>query len=199
MRFLVADVETTGLDATKDKLLEVAFLLLNEQWEEIDRIQFVVQHPHWLRDLTISKTDEYVVQMHTDNGLWDDVFGTDPHPNRTSRNFVDGRLAGWLLGHVDEMEEVRVIGNSLRLDLNFIEHHLPLVDQLISHRSIDVSAVESFLVYGLGLSKFERPKVSSHRAMDDVESCYHQLLHHRDSLRVVLDIADRVTREAGSW
>jgi len=182
MKFLVTDVETTGLDPVRDKLLEVACIMLDEEWNELDTFERVISQPEWSRTALIHRTDDFVVDMHTNNGLWDDVYGD----RSQSRSSVDGQLAGWILGYTEEFEEVRVVGNSLRLDLNFIEHHLPMTQDEISYRSIDVSAVETFLNVGLDLPKFPRDDVSNHRAMDDARACYTQMLFHREALRELM-------------
>jgi len=179
MRYLVCDVETTGLDAHKDALLEIACILLDEQYREIDAKQFVIRHSGRRRSFLMEHTDPYVLAMHTANGLWNDIDGE----RAVERKLVDGILAGWLLGNTEEGEQVRMIGNSLRLDLNFVEHHLPLTYECLSYRSMDVSAIEHFLTTNFEVEKFlGTGQPSNHRAMDDANTCLAQLLHYREAL-----------------
>jgi oligoribonuclease len=92
------DLETTGLDPSKDEVLEVAAIVTDDALDEIARFQRVIYSTkagqvlralHWLepglegetapirgrdgmfRDLT--GVDPYVGRMHCDNGLWEEV------------------------------------------------------------------------------------------------------------------------------
>lgn len=73
------DVETTGLDETKGDLLEIAIVVTDDQLNEVASASTVIRPPVSL-DATIAKMDPYVKDMHTKNGLIDELRNLAPAP-----------------------------------------------------------------------------------------------------------------------
>jgi len=65
------DVESTGLDEKIGDLLEVAIVVTDDQLKEVAEMSFLIVPPDL--DATIAKMDPYVRDMHTKNGLIDDL------------------------------------------------------------------------------------------------------------------------------
>jgi oligoribonuclease len=168
------DLEMTGLEPTRDVVVEIATLVTD------DDLQVVAEGP----DLVLHATDEQlaamvpvVVEMHAASGLTDAI--------RASRITVaeasEATLA-FLKAHVPK-GEVPLCGNSIGTDRRFLQEYLPEVEAWLHYRNVDVSTVKE-------LARRWRPevlasapeKISIHRAMDDVKASVAELAHYRATM-----------------
>ena len=84
---------------------------------------------------------------------------------------VEEYLLGLIPDVADRDDRPTLAGRSVHFDLGFLRVHMPRVAARLSHRVLDVSAVELFC-RSQGMSKL--PKALGHRAKDDVlESMEH--------------------------
>ena len=65
------DLETTGLDEQRGKILEVAVILTDLDLKELQRKSWVLGHD---RDETLLLMNDYVLKMHMDSGLLAEVW-----------------------------------------------------------------------------------------------------------------------------
>lgn len=170
------DVETTGLDPNKDALLEVACLVTNTDLEILDERGFervVLYSPDTAQELR-DHAVPYVQDMHDCTGLWDHLpFGTPLHE-------IDQQMHSYLSDFSAKPRVLRLAGNSVRLDLNFLEAQLPLTYSHLHYRSVDVTAVNSVV------SWWGRPvqdhKKKEHTAMSDIRESIEELRSIREVL-----------------
>ena len=176
--FAVGDVETSGLDARKNYLLEVAVLIVDGDTLEIqDDVGFeaVVRYdPFTLADI-YEDTNDYVTEMHEKNGLWKHLqMGKVEHLDR-----IDEELTKYLKSFGQPSRSMPFMGNSPRLDLNFFDEHLPAAAQELSYRMIDVSTVAALSNAWHGTPWF--PKAKGHRGMADVREAIAELAYYREA------------------
>lgn len=183
MKLLWLDVETSGLDPQKDRLLEVAAFItdLTTPWlREGPVVQCVLP----VSELEITAFDPFILDMHTKNDLLADCRKREQemgpsgiYPKATStfparyHEALRSLEALMLLMIPDKAlvgrENVTALaGSSVHFDLSFLRHHLPNVAKNLSHRCYDVSAVKLFC-RSLGMPKI--PPEEAHRALPDVE------------------------------
>ena len=74
-RIMWLDLETTGLDPETGLILEVAVVVTNRWLKELARESIVI--PHSVEALEAAGMDDFVRDMHTENGLLDEVTGKD--------------------------------------------------------------------------------------------------------------------------
>lgn len=127
---LWVDIETTGLDPEKDRILEAEMRVTDMRGEEDDdRVHVIIP----LGDrLKISHT---ALEMHTANRLLDEVFRTD----RSQDDPYDA-----LMVYVDEMAShytLHPAGSSVHFDIAFLSHALPGLFDGCHHRRLDVSSM----------------------------------------------------------
>lgn len=177
--YLVAtDVETTGLHADRgDKLLEIAVYVLDSTcpYDHIDDKGFhrVIKQD---ADEAYEQADDFVKDMHTQTGLWDKL------STGTPVDIVDHELLQYLQQFMGRREG-RVMGNSIRLDMNFLDAYLPLTADWLHYRSLDVSGLSWFAHSQFGVPYYEKDKSVVHTAVGDINESIKELKHVRESLK----------------
>lgn len=172
------DVETTGLNANDDQLLEIAVVVTDEDLNILDQGGFhaIVKYPaHEVAKLR-PWASPYVQDMHEKTGLWAKLSGPDAEPLHTIDLHLREYLA--LFGKAGQMP---VAGNSVRLDMNFMDAHLPLTAAFLNYQMRDVTSIAGAVGHWLDLPRIE--KKSDHTAMVDVRESIRELRYYRDAVK----------------
>ena len=157
------DLEMTGLDPDKDRILEVAVIATDMQLNEIATYEAVV------------KVDEELMKSRMVGPFWD--------KNHKSRDAlmaqnVTGRsiktIEQELLKFLDQNfgKEIYLAGNSIHQDRKFIEREMSTLNQRFHYRMLDVSAWKIYFENALD-KKFIKPEI--HRALDDINGSIEEL------------------------
>jgi oligoribonuclease len=169
------DLEMTGLDHTRDVIVEIATLVTDDELNIIAEGPDIVVHQP---DDALSDMDPFVVEMHTRSGLLEEV--------RASTIGLDDAGAAtleFIKAHVPEPGTVPLCGNSIGTDRRFLAKYLPDIENHLHYRSIDVSSVKE-------LVKRWYPEVDAnrdhgkgnHRALDDIRHSVAELVYYRDTV-----------------
>lgn len=148
------DLEATGLDERRDRILEIAVVVTDSDFRELGGMQSVIA----CESLIHLDFSDYVHDMHTRNGLLDAVV-SEGRPMALVEAEVCEFLDKFLDGGSDLMS---LAGNSVHFDRRFLAHWMPCILERFHHRHTDVSACA--LVTGVSLPK---PQATAHRAMAD--------------------------------
>lgn len=130
-----ADVETTGLDAKRDYLLEVGFRITDRNFEELTRITRTLHYQEFKLDQIHRLSDEFVQNMHEANGLWNDCVG--PAVDHVE---IENELVQWVVDN--DLQNNPLCGSSLKLDREFLAEWLPNLHDQFHYRSIDNSSTK---------------------------------------------------------
>lgn len=162
--WLWLDLETTGLDpnAPGARILEVAFAIVADGPLGDLSIAESFHAPIACADVP-EGVDPYVERMHRKSKLWADCAG----PDALDLAEVDA-LAALTVEATWPGERVMLAGNSVHFDLAWIRVHMPLLAAKVSHRVLDVSALQAALA--AWLPGFEPHRANAHRALADVEA-----------------------------
>jgi oligoribonuclease len=172
------DVETDRLDAHTGHLLEIAVVVTDADLNVLDDEGFhaVIYHSTDEVASMYAETDPYVIEMHTKTDLWAKV--TDP-TTTYSRSRADEVLRDYL-EQFGNPKTMPVAGNSVRLDMNFMEEHLPETAAFLDYHMRDVSTVA-----GLASDWYDLPwftKHSDHTAKLDIRESIRELKHYREAI-----------------
>ena len=157
------DLEMTGLDPEKDRILEVAAIATDMKLDEIANYQAVV------------KVDDKLMRERMVGKFWDE--------NEKARDALfaqnaEGRpvreIEKELVEFVDKNfgKVVYLAGNSIHQDRKFIEREMPELNSKLHYRMLDVSAWKIYFENALK-RKFVKPE--EHRALDDIKGSMEEL------------------------
>lgn len=169
------DVETTGLSTDDSVLLEIAVIPTTKTLEQLtEPFQATVRYTEDEVAQLKAKAPTRVRKMHTETGLWDRL------PQGLPLAELDQKLKGYL-SSIANPQQGRIAGNSVRLDLNFIEEYLPESYKHLHYRSVDMSALQFLATSWYDIPVFEKKLV--HSALSDIEESIEQAKYLRDNLR----------------
>jgi oligoribonuclease len=168
------DVETGGLDESKDNLYEVAALVTDRNLNILDPEGFnmVVRYPKEQIESLRNASVPFVQDMHDRTGLWERL------PDGVPLAEVDTKLHEYI-SQFAEPKASWFAGNSITLDRNFLRANLPQSFGHLSYRSIDVSSIGGLARawYGLGYEK-----KLLHSAFSDIMESIEELRFYRENI-----------------
>lgn len=174
------DVETTGLRPDSASLLEVAIVMTDWDLNVLDSgysapVEYSVQTVKGLRD----SANDFVKEMHDKTNLWERMSGAEAVHIDT----LDSNLYHYVRNFAPEPKQARLGGNSVRLDLNFVEEYLPQFYNHLHYRFFDVSGLQAAATQWYGVPTFE--KKGLHSAFDDIMESIEQARFIKGQLRHV--------------
>jgi oligoribonuclease len=169
------DLEMTGLDPTRDVIVEIATLVTD------DELNIVAEGPDLVVHATeeqLANMDQVVLGMHTGSGLLEQI-----RASTTTLEEAGAATLEFLKAHIPEARSVPLCGNSIGMDRRFLAAYLPEIEDYLHYRSIDVSTVKELARrwYPADLAAFDR-KSSAHRAMDDIRESVDELRYWREKV-----------------
>jgi oligoribonuclease len=160
MKLLWCDLETTGLFAENDMILEAAVVITDENLVELWSNQWVVYVP----GVSVAIRDLKVVEMHTKNGL---IEACKNQETARHQYEVETHLVNAIRMVCDDEKPV-LAGSSVHFDRTFIRRHLPMVNELLHYRHFDVSVLQTGAELWAPEMVYSSGAPVAHRAMADV-------------------------------
>ena len=162
-KLLWVDLEMTGLDPAKDKILEVAAIATDINLNEIARFEAII------------KVDENLMKERMVGDFWDkNSKSRDALMLQNQNGQPVEEVERELISFINQYfgKEVYLAGNSIHQDRKFIEREMPGLNKMLHYRMLDVSAWKIYFENALN-KKFIKPE--NHRALDDIEGSIGEL------------------------
>jgi oligoribonuclease len=159
-KLLWIDMEMTGLDPTREVILEVAAIVTDLELAEIGTYEAVLKQPQKYLDAM----DDWNKKHHGESGLVAKVAqGKEPA-------VVEDELIRFVGEHFGE--RAVIAGNSIHQDRSFIDLQMPRLAEKLHYRMLDVTAWKILMTTRFAL-RYEKKK--AHRAQDDIRESLGEL------------------------
>jgi len=171
-KILWIDLETSGLDFVGDVILEAGLRITNLNGDTLDQTTELIYNMNWRSAIV---RNDFVYDMHTKNGLIDDLNDLSLVTTRESHlpSLVEKRLCNWIDMRLPQLgpDEVRpMAGNSVHLDRGFLAYHMPSLLTRWHYRNLDVSSMrEACRMLAPTLFGKMPPPVKAHRPQGDLD------------------------------
>lgn len=175
-KILWVDLEMTGLDPEKDRILEVAAVATDWDFTEIATYEGVVKvGPRLMaRRMKVAK-DFWDANPEARDGL----IAQNEH-GRSGRT-IENELLAFINEHFEEGTRVLLAGNSIHQDRRFIVNEWPRLDARLHYRMLDVSAWK-VVFEGKYKKRFTKPE--EHRALGDIRGSVMELQYYLGKIKL---------------
>lgn len=172
-RLLWIDLEMTGLDPLKDRILEVGAIITDWNLQEVTAYEAAVKVGPRLVERRMTKGPS--------KAFWESVPATrdalikqNNEQGRSART-VENELLALADTYFEKDVPIVLAGNSIHMDRRFIEHEWPRLTARLHYRMLDVSAWK--LVFEAKYGK-KFAKREAHRALDDIRGSIEELSYY---------------------
>ena len=161
----------TGLDVTRDALIEVAVVITDADLNIVDPgIDVLITPPAE----ALEGMNDFVRQMHTSSGLLDEL------PSGTTMKDAQQQVLDYIRRFVPTPKKALLAGNSVGTDKMFLEANMPLVIDHLHYRLVDVSSIKELAKRWYRKAFEEAPvKHGGHRALADILESIQELEYYR--------------------
>jgi len=166
------DMEMTGLDPDKDRIIEIAIVVTDSQLRTLAEAPVAVVHQ---ADAVLDAMDDWNKSTHARSGLIDKV-----KASRLGEAVAEEQLVAFLAQHVPARTSP-MCGNSICQDRRFLARHMPRLEAYFHYRNLDVSTLKE-------LAKRWKPEVAKglvkqgkHEALADIHESIDELKYYREN------------------
>lgn len=173
------DCEMTGLDLRSDRLIEIAALVTDAELNVLGDGVDVVIHTD---DAALAGMVEVVARMHSKSGLTEEV-----RASTIDLETAQGMVLDYIRGHVKAPKTAPLAGNSIATDRGFLARDMPVLDEYLHYRMIDVSSIKELCRRWYPRVYYGQPeKGLAHRALADIHESIRELRYYRRTAFVPL-------------
>ena len=166
------DCEMTGLDLSKDALVEIAVLVTDSELNILDDGVDVVIHAD---ESVLDTMPDVVREMHANSGLTSLV-----RESTVSVAEAEAQVLDYVRKHIPDPRTAPLCGNSIATDRGFIARDMPALDGHLHYRMIDVSSIKELCRRWYPRIYYAQPdKGLAHRALADIKESIRELVYYR--------------------
>jgi oligoribonuclease len=167
------DMEMSGLDPEKERILEIAFVVTDSQ------LNTVVEAPIWVvhqSNEVLGAMDAWNKGTHGKSGLIDKV-----KRSTVSEAQAEQGIIAFLQLHVPKGASP-LCGNSIHQDRRFLVKYMPKLEDYFHYRNIDTSTLKELAKRWAPAIQKGFVKTGKHQALSDVYESINEMKYYREHL-----------------
>ena len=170
------DCEMTGLDLTRDALVEIAVLVTDFELTILgDGVDLVIKPP----DAALETMPDRVREMHTESGLLERL------QDGTTLGDATSQVLAYVRAYIPDPQKAPLAGNSVHVDRTFLARDMPDFEKAVHYRNVDVSTVKELARRWYPRSYYASPpKTGNHRALGDIRDSIQEMRYYRSTVFV---------------
>lgn len=165
------DLEMTGLDPAKDRIIEVATIVTDAELNIVAEGPVLAVHQP---DEIMAGMDEWNTRTHAKTGLTERVKASTISEAEAERQTIE-----FLARHVAKNKSP-MCGNSICQDRRFLARCMPQLEEWFHYRNLDVSSVKELAVRWKPAIMAGFQKKNTHKAIDDIRESIEELKYYRE-------------------
>ncbi|WP_417518410.1 oligoribonuclease [Marinobacter sp.] len=165
------DLEMTGLDPEKERIIEMATIITDSELNLVAEGPVIAIHQP---ESLLEAMDEWCTRTHGESGLTKRV-----KESTVTETEAEQQTIAFLKEYMEKGKSP-LCGNSIGQDRRFLVKYMPELEDFFHYRNLDVSTVKE-------LARRWRPDVlegvkkqGSHLALDDIRDSINELRHYRE-------------------
>lgn len=169
------DMEMTGLDPDRERIIEMATILTDGNLTEVAIGPDLVIHQD---DALLAAMDDWNKSHHGGSGLVDRV-----KASTVTEGDAEAQTLAFINAHVGAKDRPVLAGNSIHQDRRFIRRYMPALEKRLHYRMVDVSTIKELARRWYPAIVAKQPaKKETHRALDDIRESIDELRFYRQHL-----------------
>jgi oligoribonuclease len=169
------DLEMTGLDFAKDRIIEIATIVTDAQLNVIAEGEVFAIHQS---DDLLQNMDAWNTKQHGKSGLIARV-----KDSNVTEAKAEAKTLQFLKQHVNPRKSP-LCGNSVCQDRRFLYRYMPELENFFHYRNLDVSTLKELAACWYANKIPEFKKESKHLALSDIYDSIAELKYYRERLFV---------------
>ena len=171
-RLIWVDMEMTGLDPDRDRILEVALVVTDSQLDTVAEAPVLVVHQP---DAVLDAMDDWNKGTHGRSGLIDRV-----RASMLDEGEVEARMLAFLAEYVPGRASP-MCGNSICQDRRFMARGMPKLEAYFHYRNLDVSTLKELVRRWKPEVAKGLTKQGKHEALADIYGSIEELKYYRET------------------
>ncbi|MFT0533506.1 oligoribonuclease [Castellaniella hirudinis] len=170
-RLIWLDMEMSGLDPEKERILEIALIVTEPDLTEVAQAPVLVVHQP---DAVLDGMDKWNQSTHGKSGLIDRV-----RASTLDESGVEDILLDFLAPLVPAGKSP-MCGNTIGQDRRFMVKYMPRLEAYFHYRNLDVSTLKELSLRWKPEVYRSFTKASKHEALADIQESINELKHYRE-------------------
>ncbi|HOW59576.1 MAG TPA: oligoribonuclease [Candidatus Omnitrophota bacterium] len=164
------DMEMTGLDPNKDRIIEIAAIITNGNLDILaEGPDLVIHQP----ESFLKNMDEWNLKHHTSSGLLKAVKESTMTAKKAEQLTLN------IIEEYCKPKKAPLCGNSVHHDRRFLAKYMPGIDGYLHYRHVDVSSFKAMVMRWYPKDKMPE-KSKEHRAFSDIRESIAELKYYRE-------------------
>jgi oligoribonuclease len=188
------DLESTGLDADNEIMLEVGVCVTDLEGAILGGIKSLIYHPN--AEVYLSQAVPVVQEMHRKSGLWTDItdllFHQTENPSAKldvtmSATAVGDMLVVWLEREMGLAPSTYpMCGSTINFDRSFLVKHMPILHDWFHYRNVDISSLKMLCSMLNPAVYAQKPRGdAAHRVIEDMNASVAEYQFYLDNFLMV--------------